>query len=235
MSDINTMQLHYESPGFFARFASFLGGVIICFGILFGIYIAQRTQVDEMPDLVSDVRSVYLPAPVPPPDSFVEQKLPPPSEIQFDPAPSPSPVKIAATQLSEHYVDRPMALPSFDYEIESFRPSTSVQLRDQIYKTSEVDQPPVVLYKKHPHMSLTLIRSTTTKRIRLLYIVNTRGRVEDVKLLGGSENIKFDKVIMNALKEWRFRPAYKDGKKVRCWVQQVLVAKRPGGSAFSVD
>ncbi len=229
------MHLHYEEPGVFAKFASFLGGVFVCLGILFGIYVAQKTTVDDMPDLIMDVRSVYLPAPVPPVDVFVEKKLPPPSKLQFDPAPSPSPVKVAASQLSKEYVNRPMALPAFDYEIETFKPSSVVVANHHTYGLSEVDQPPIVLYKKHPNMSLSLIRSTNTKRITLMYIVNVKGRVEDVRLLGGTESLKFDKVIMGALKEWRYRPARKDGKKVRCWVRQSLVAKRTKSNAFSAD
>jgi TonB family protein len=59
--------------------------------------------------------------------------------------------------------------------------------------------------------------------------------VGEVRLMHGSTDEEFDESVIEAIREWRFSPAVRKGQKVRCWVEQALIVKLSGGTAFEVN
>jgi TonB family protein len=76
------------------------------------------------------------------------------------------------------------------------------------------------------------VRNMATPRTTMLLVVNIDGTVGDVRLLKSSQDGDFDEVIMATIREWRFSPAVRKGRKVRCWVEQAITVKVDQGSRF---
>lgn len=218
------------------RMTSILGGIGISFLILLAITQAQKTRIDEPAPMVEDLRAVVLPAPPPPPPRMEKAEPPPPADIQFTPSPTDSSVTIPPTPLPKVALARPMAKPTIDFSLDDFRPTTAEASTDPyfVYDRADVDQVPVAIVKRKPAMPLAILNSVEIPRITLLYIVNTKGRAEAIQILG-SASPEFDKLIIDALKGYRFRPAVKDGNKVRCWVKHIIRVERAGYNPFEVN
>ena len=224
-----------EPAGRQLRFGlSMSASIVVSFLILFGI--TQARQTDAVPDEppFEEIRSVVLPAPPPPPPTVVREVPLPTSLSNLEVASSESTIAISVSPSPiAPSADPPVFEPVFDFSANTFKPSTGSYERRYVYQKSEVDQPPVPVYKKVPGVNLELMGRSRYAKVSLLYIVNTSGRVEGVKMWGtGGE--EFDNAVMNGVQEWRFRPAVKDGEKVNCWVRQSVVVKAGsmGGSPF---
>jgi hypothetical protein len=218
------------------RATSILGGIGISFLILLAITQAQKTRIDEPAPMVEDLRAVVLPAPPPPPPRLEKAVPPPPTDIQFTPSRTDSEVTIPPTPLPKLVPARPVAKPSIEFSLDDFRPTTKDASADPyfVYEKADVDQVPVAIVKRKPSMPLAVLNSVEIPRITLLYIVNTKGRAEAIQILG-SASPEFDKLIIDALKGYRFRPAVKDGQKVRCWVKHIIRVQRAGANPFEVN
>jgi len=90
-------------------------------------------------------------------------------------------------------------------------------------------------YKKVPNIAMSIYRAVKDPRVRLLFIVNADGSVENVQMMRSSANAEFDRLIVDAIKEWRFRAAVRKGKKVRCMVELPVVVQAQSGSPFTVN
>ena len=159
----------------------------------------------------------------------------PPSLLNLEVSPVESTVQLtySLTPVSPVF-SPPTVEPVFDFSPEAFKPAMQEFDTRHVYSKAEVDQPPVVVYKKVPGFDLDLMGDNRMAKVHLMYIVNTKGSVEAVSLVG-SGGEKFDQVIMDAVRKWRFKPAIKDGKKVNCWVRQrVLLKNTKGSSRFSL-
>lgn len=217
------------------RLASIGGGVGISFVILFAISQAQKTKTSEAAPMVEDLRAVVLPAPPPPPPRLEKTEPPPPADIRLTPSPTDSPVSIPPSPLPKVALARPVAKPSIDFSLDDFRPTTGEASADPyfVYERADVDQVPVAIVKRKPKMPLAILEGVEIPRITLMYIVNTNGRAEAIQILG-SASPEFDKLIIDALKGYRFRPAVKDGNKVRCWVKHIIRVERSGANPFEI-
>lgn len=58
--------------------------------------------------------------------------------------------------------------------------------------------------------------------VQIAYIINEKGRTEQVQVITANDE-QFGAVAVAALKQWRFRPAKKDGKPVRVLVSHPIV------------
>ena len=59
--------------------------------------------------------------------------------------------------------------------------------------------------------------------VRLQILVNTAGRVEDVRVVSGSGHIELDQAAQRAVRSWRFSPALKNGSPVAAWATVPVV------------
>jgi protein TonB len=104
----------------------------------------------------------------------------------------------------------------------------------RIFDRSEVDQRPMVVYRVTPKIRENRVGKMATPRVVLLLVVNTDGSVGDVRLMRSSQEEDFDQAMIEAIREWRFSPAIRKGRKVRCWVEQAIFVKASGGTSFEV-
>jgi len=210
---------------------SILASVTVSFLILYGITRAQKTEMIDTSTDFEELRSVVLPPPPPPPPQGQQSLKAPPSLLNLEISHEDSPVQLSysPTPLTP-VISPPVIEPVFDFSPDAFKPSLENYEASHVYSKAEVDQPPVVVYKKVPGFNLELMGENRYAKVSLMYIVNTQGTVEAVSLVG-SGGEQFDQVIMDAVRKWRFKPAIKDGNKVNCWVRQRVILKNTGGSS----
>jgi TonB family protein len=90
----------------------------------------------------------------------------------------------------------------------------------------------MVVYRVTPKLSEKKVKAMTTPRVVLLLVVNTDGSVGDVRVMRSSGEEDFDQIMIEAIREWRFSPAILKGRKVRCWVEQMVSVKLSGATPF---
>jgi protein TonB len=59
--------------------------------------------------------------------------------------------------------------------------------------------------------------------VKLQILVNTDGRVEDVRIVAGSGYAELDQTAQRAVRSWRFSPALKNGSPVAAWATVPVV------------
>lgn len=115
-----------------------------------------------------------------------------------------------------------------------FKPRTEIAADfSRIFQQHEVDQRPSVVSRPKPYIPPVVRGNAQSLRISVLILIDTRGAVGSVRVLQGSGNEHFDKIILYDISHsWVFSPAMKKGHKVRCLVQQNVRVVWEGGSPF---
>lgn len=200
--------------------------------ILVALARAPESVVERPQPVLQVVHSVEsLEPPPPPPQQFGRgaPALSEPSPIEMAPSSSPVKLTVPLVPIAQTIPNAPKVLPEFEVGL-SFRPRMEASETGQfrVFRRFEVDQVATVLYRKAPRIPREMVEKLSDPRVMLLFIVNLEGRVEGVRLLHSAEP-RFDGLIIEAVKQWRFRPAMKDGARVRQWVQlPVRVVLRDG-------
>lgn len=219
--------------------ASITAGVVISAAIFVGLARLQHQHVGPLRPIVSDLESMVLPVQPPPPPTDTEEQTPvfATASIQLAASPSPdSPVKLPAAPVPSDVVPPVHAIPRFDLSPGEVRPGAEVVLSDarHIFNRAEVDERPIAIYRQMPGVTGSQLKAMQSMRAVFLMVANIDGRVSNLTLVESTGNPEVDQACLNALREWRFKPAVKKGQKVRCWVQQNLLFKVSGGSPFEV-
>jgi protein TonB len=212
------------------RFLSLAGGILISFLILLGISLAQKTKVEEPPLAFEKLRSVALPEPPPPSPDSADRETPPMRPLELTESPSISPIRLAASPPTVRPIARPSAVPDFTLSLDAFRPRRDEETlkTGHVFRRSEVDQTPIAVYQKMPSLPPGILFGVEDPRITLLFVVTSDGTVDLVKLLRSADE-DLDQVMVETIKEWRFRPAIRNGRRVACWVQQPFYITRKQG------
>ncbi len=86
----------------------------------------------------------------------------------------------------------------------------------QLISLAEVDIKPIAISTPPPKLT----RSQKTKirqGIIVMALISHSGNVEKVRMLRKSGNKKIDSIISNSILSWKYKPAVKDGVKVKVW------------------
>jgi periplasmic protein TonB len=224
-----------QRGGFIRLLPGLVAGVGISLLILFALSQGQNARTEE-PPLLDDLRSVALPPPPPPPPAFSSAQENPPMEIVVPVSAEPTPDAIRVVPAPPQSDFRPAAEVRYDFSPDAFRPSGDgdAGASNRVYSRLEVDERVVVLYRKAPKISDALFRRVPTPRVTVLLVVNADGSVENMHILRAAEP-EFDRLIMEAVAQWKFRPAKRKGRNVRQWVELPVIVKPPSGSLFNAD
>ena len=134
------------------------------------------------------------------------------------------------------HAPKPTAKINLTLSVGDFRPASEVVGADPdgVYGRGEVDQVAVAIFKQKPNLSPDMLRLGGEPRVILLFVVNRDGTVGDVRVTG-SANARLDSAIVEAIREWRFTPARKNGKTVRQWCELSVVIRQGSHDPFSVN
>lgn len=209
-----------------------LGGTAILFSAMSLSRLGEIVPPEEM--MVAKI-DLFLPPPPPPPPPEVEtntevSQVP----IQVDVSLNPDPAKLTVSPI-DISMDAPSQITDrIEVNLTEFqRPNIEVDLNSIVFEKSEVDQIPSRNYSPMPTLPPKIKKQVGEARIIVQLSIDENGRPMHVMVLN-SPVPEARPFIIRDLKRWRFRPAKKNGQKVKCWVRFVLVYQKSNTSPFSL-
>ncbi len=224
------------ASSFRRRVATWGAGFGMSLGILFVLAHVQRTEITPPAPPFADLRTVVLEEAPPPPPEIATKEPPPPTVLDLEPLPSDNVIKIAVAPLT-YDIPLPEARPELHISLDAFRPDAvdADTNPDHIFQFRDVDQRPVIIHRKKPDVPYDLLKQVREPRVVVSMVVTRAGSCRNISLVQSSGNKDLDRLVTDALAEWRFRPALRNGATVNCLVIQSIVIKPPrGGSPFSL-
>ena len=85
---------------------------------------------------------------------------------------------------------------------------------EDIFSAAQLDQRPRIVFQRQPNYPPDLIKTKQEGVVYVVFQVGTDGRVSDPRVTQ-STNPVFDKLATDAVRQWRFEPGTRGGKKVR--------------------
>jgi len=142
------------------------------------------------------------------PVEIVKQEEPP-KEVAPPPEP-PKKEQIAEEQVKEE--PKPQ-------KVEEVKPQPPPLKEGDLLSLEEVDVRPSTIKKVPPRLTITAERASAHGEILLNVLISETGDVLNVKLVKGvSKTLGMNEEAIKAVKEWKFSPAIKSGKRVKVWM-----------------
>lgn len=176
----------------------------------------------------------------------VALEAPPPLELdEPEPVMGDEPVTIDAAAYVPTQVDTPSATINSVFlqqiDVSSLKPKldvgaaqvmtippTSARRGDSVasalknvFSLSDLDKIPEPLFQPSPIFPPALKRDVSRARLLVEFVVQTNGKVTEVRVLSAS-HAGFDEAAITALSRWQFRPGIRQGKKVNTRMQVPL-------------
>lgn len=195
---------------------------------------------------IEELHQVSLPFDTPPPPPRPEQ---PPVE-QSEPMPlvgldteaTESPVRIHALPpdfeaLLPHAPLPPRQLSTIAQVHSDLKPKADPEADSRhIYQQSEVDRVPKSIVRVAPNVPTELFGRTKKLQVVVLLLIDRTGQVESVRVTRPSGRPVFDSAVLETVrKSWKFSPAIRRGKPVRCLAEQGVTVMLPGSSPFEAQ
>jgi TonB family protein len=225
---------------------SFVTGVGISLGIFLSIAQFLGVQEQAMPprdDLETLAMANLLPPPPllkPDDQPSVVPEMPDAVPLGIREEPSASPVKIPpsppayeellpVSRVPPHVVTGMLGLDIV------LKPTIDLTLdQNHVFQRSEVDKPPILISRPEPSVPAHLRGKGKGLSVMVVFVVDTHGVAGTARTLQSSDNPEFDAIITANVGEWRFAPAIKKGKPVRCMVQQLVRVQWGDRDPFSL-
>lgn len=212
-------------------------GTVFSLALFLGIAHFKPGAEPSAADPVDDLQVVVLPEPPPPPPRAAPKEPETTAALAtgFDFSPSDSAVKIAASPSALAPPPEALSLPPPPAVTITAPPRAALSLAfdpRRIFQRSEVDQRPFVVERSNPYVPRTVRGSADSLSVTLLCVINADGTVGSVNLARSSGKPRFDELMAEELREWKFFPAIKDGRKVRCLAEQPITIRWASGSPF---
>ncbi len=209
---------------------------IIGTAILFcAMSISRLGEIDPTEEIEISKLDVFLPPPPPPPppeEVIQEEAMQVP--IQVDVTINPEPTKLTVRPVETNFDAPSQIVDRIEVSLTEFqRPTVDVDLDSIVYEKSEVDRIPVRSHTPIPHLPAKIKKKVGAARIIVQLSIDDRGKPLHVMVLNPPV-AEARAPIISALKRWRFRPAEKNGRKVKCWVRFTLVYQESNSSPFSL-
>jgi len=101
------------------------------------------------------------------------------------------------------------------------RPKTKI---GDIIALGLVDTPPILIKRIQPRYPPSALSQGIEENVMVNALISENGEVEKtVVLRGGKSEFGFDEAAQKAVSQWRFKPAVKDGVKVKVW-KPIMIA-----------
>ena len=209
--------------------------VIVTAVLFLGMSISHLGDIEQTEDVALAKIELFMPPPPPPPKpEIVETVEISQVPIQVDVTLNPDPAKLTVSPI-ETSIDAPSKITDkIEVNLTDFqRPNIEVNLESIVFEKSEVDQIPARNYSPMPTLPPKLKKEVGNARIIVQLSIDENGRPIHVMVLNSPVE-EARPFIIRDLKRWRFRPAKKNGQKVKCWVRFVLVYQKSSSSPFSL-
>jgi TonB family protein len=222
---------------------SLLVGAVFTLGLFTCMAHFESAGSTDSAPAIEDLRSVA--AVVKPPPQKVEIKQQPEEQVMpltgIDIAASESPVRISVVPPDLEKIIPASDVPpkvaiQFSQLFADLRPKADISGDlNRIFRPSEVDKAPVAVFKTIARVSRRARDDADALRTTLELVIDTEGYVASSRVLKSSGNLEFDTIVEQCVRrEWVFSPAIKNGRKVKCLVDQLVWYKWTEGSPFKI-
>ncbi len=154
---------------------------------------------------------------------------PPPSEPEPEPEEEPEP---EPEELQEDNALPPLSLGQLEMSLDGgmgsgvgiglgMQTASNLVAQINVFELSDVDKAPTATMMIHPTYPPKLQRDRVEGTVVLVFVLDEKGRVQDPRV-ESSSNSGFERAAVEAVKQWMFEPAVKDGKPVRARLRQPL-------------
>lgn len=109
-----------------------------------------------------------------------------------------------------------------DFSLDFARSPLEMPSTEFTFELAEVDRPPRSVYRMPPFYPFTARRRGVEGRVVLKFIVKADGSVGTIEVVEASPRGVFEQAAVEAVKQWKFNPASKDGEPVNCWIIQPI-------------
>jgi TonB family protein len=224
-----------------AEMLSVVLGLGVTLALFLGVARFGATEAPPEEADIAELRAMSVPLETPPPRPV---ETPP---VQVASAPlagleigaSDSPVRIAVvppdlSSLLPTTTTAPAAKIEPAQLYTEFKPRTEIGGDfSRIFQQHEVDQRPAIVSRPKPYIPPVVRGNATSLRITVLMVISEVGTVTSLRVLESSGNEHFDAIMQRYIREtWVFTPAVKNGRRVRCIVQQTTRIVWEAGSPF---
>jgi protein TonB len=170
----------------------------------------EDPAADSTPETVTDSAPIDLdPEPTVEATTQVEESLPEPAEaVQDEAEPAPA-------IENERIVDEPTPVTP---------PPSPKAATGDLVPLHQVDQQPAPLDQPRPGYPVSARRLRQEGTVVLNVLVDESGRVTEVELIRGVSE-ELDGAAIRAVKGWTYKPAKKDGAKVKVWKPEKVAFK----------
>jgi len=86
---------------------------------------------------------------------------------------------------------------------------------DKAFSLADIDQRPVPTFQAEPTYPVEMRHKKVEGVVSMLFVVDATGKVTDPRV-EKSSHPAFEKPAIDALRQWKFEPAVKSGKRVAC-------------------
>jgi protein TonB len=146
----------------------------------------------------------------------LEEEFPTPTPIPPTPVPTDTPTPLP-TDTPTPIPPTPTSPPPSPTQIPP-TPTPSVREGDIVVQGPGVITP-VVIYKEQPKYPAMAQKIRLPGLVEAEALIGIDGSVEEIRITRvEGRNVGFEKATEDAISKWRYRPATKDGVKVRMWV-----------------
>ena len=180
------------------------GGLLISLLLFLILPFTQKLSGSNPKNLLLKV-AVSLPPPPPPP--------PPPEEEEEEEKPELQEEQQMLTLSQLELALNPGAGGVGIYAGLNPKVSTDAIAEMKIFDLSEVDREPRPLVRIPPQYPPKLLLNRVSGRVDLLIVIDEEGRVTDYQVRRFTHN-EFKREVTRVIRQWKFSPAMKDGRKV---------------------
>ncbi len=147
----------------------------------------------------------------------LEEEFPTATPIPPTPVPTDTPTPVPTDTPTPVPTDTPTPLPPTATPIPP-TPTPSVREGDIVVRGAGV-VPPVVIYQEQPVYPPMARRNREQGVVEAEALIGVDGSVEEIRIIRvEGRNVGFEKATEDAITTWRYKPATKDGVRVRMWV-----------------
>ncbi|MEO0454296.1 MAG: energy transducer TonB [Verrucomicrobiota bacterium] len=195
----------------------FKNGIAIALGLvgtfLLFLVLPITQQINDSFGADSTVREAPVVITPPPPD-FIEEE-PPPEEPEPEPEPEPIELNTEALSLDQLNLDGSSlgGGKAIGIDISSMLAKATQQVGDDIMDSGMLDSQPKPIFQTPPRYPNELRKEKKKGQVYLVFVVNKNGRVENPSAKRATHPA-FEKAAIDAVKQWKFEPATRDGKAV---------------------
>jgi protein TonB len=91
-----------------------------------------------------------------------------------------------------------------------------------LYEMGELDSPLTPLAKIPPIYPMRAMRRGIEGWVKIRFLVNNQGRVEQLKIIESDPESVFDKSVLNCVSQWKFKPGTVEGVPVNTMAETVI-------------